>query len=324
MKKETENNSFDEKADRDPKNDNFLPLSIVTAAIILVGAWIYTTGPKALNNSGWGGALQENNAVAGLEKDVLPQNGIVLPIQWKDLGAQMVKSGVIDLKKFESIYLGRGGLNDDEKKLLLGESNGNITMNVKNSGFLLNMFWAFGLGNKNEILENGPMTTYDGKKADSPAEALAKAGRFASTGGWSLSDGNVMNHYSRHSFVVLSADQQKLVERVSKGIYRPCCGNSVYFPDCNHGMAMLGLLELLAANGVNENDMYKIALRVNSYWFPDTYLAIAQYFQKQGTSWNRVDPKEVLGVDYSSAAGYERVLKEVAPVETNGGGGCSV
>ncbi len=314
MKKETENNFSGEKADRDPKDDNFLPLSIVTAAIILAGAWIYTTGPKALNNSGWGGASQENNTVAGLEKDVLPQKGIVLPIQWKDLGAQMVKSGVIDLKKFESIYLDRGGLSDDEKKLLLGEGNGNITMNVKNSGFLLNMFWAFGLGNKNAILESGSMMDPKYGGAD----------KFASTGGWSLASGNVMDHYSGHSFVVLNADQQKLVERVSKGIYRPCCGNSVYFPDCNHGMAMLGLLELLAANGVSESDMYKIALQVNSYWFPDTYITIAQYFQKQGVSWNNVDPKEVLGVNYSSAVGYQRVLKEVAPVETKSGGGCSV
>ena len=30
--------------------------------------------------------------------------------------------------------------------------------------------------------------------------------------------------------------------KIAKGIYRPCCNNSTYFPDCNHGMAMLGLL----------------------------------------------------------------------------------
>ena len=59
-----------------------------------------------------------------------------------------------------------------------------------------------------------------------------------------------MNHYSMHRFIVLTPEQQALVEKVSKGIYRPCCGNSVYFPDCNHGMAMLGLLELMASQGV--------------------------------------------------------------------------
>ena len=69
--------------------------------------------------------------------------------------------------------------------------------------------------------------------------------------------------------------------------------------------------------------MYRVALVVNSYWFPDTYLTIAKYMQeKKGVSWNRVDPKEMLGADYSSGAGYRRVLQEVQPVESQGGPGC--
>jgi len=47
-------------------------------------------------------------------------------------------------------------------------------------------------------------------------------------------------------------------------------------------MAMLGLLELMAAQGVGEEEMYKAALAVNSYWFPDTYLTIAEYMQNKG------------------------------------------
>ena len=90
------------------------------------------------------------------------------------------------------------------------------------------------------------------------------ADKFASTGGWSLSKGNAMDHYSRHNFVVLTQAQAELVERVSKNIYRPCCNNSTYFPDCNHGMAMLGLLELMASQNISEGQMYKIALSVNS------------------------------------------------------------
>ncbi|MBI2406221.1 MAG: hypothetical protein HYV25_01400, partial [Candidatus Harrisonbacteria bacterium] len=104
-----------------------------------------------------------------------------------------------------------------------------------------------------------------------------------------------------------------MVERVAKGIYRPCCGNSTYFPDCNHGMAMLGLLELMAAQGVSESDMYRAALAVNSFWFPDTYLTIATYMQHRGTAWKNVDPKDALGADFSSATGYRRVMQEVAP-----------
>jgi len=197
-------------------------------------------------------------------------------------------------------------------------------MTQENAGTILNLLWAFGLGNKNEILEKGPMVNYDGREAGSPAEALAKAGNFASTGGWTLAKGNAMDHYSKHSFVTLTPDQQAMVERVAKNIYRPCCGNSTYFPDCNHGMAMLGLLELLASNGVSERDMYKIALQVNSYWFPDTYLTIAKYMELKGVPWNKVDPKEMLGADYSSGSGYRKILEQVAPVESKSAGGCGV
>ena len=93
------------------------------------------------------------------------------------------------------------------------------------------------------------------------------ANGFASTGGWTLSDGDSMNHYNMHSFVTLTEEQQALVERVSKNIYRPCCDNSTYFPDCNHGMAMLGLLELMTSTRVTEADMYKTALQVNTFGF---------------------------------------------------------
>ena len=112
------------------------------------------------------------------------------------------------------------------------------------------------------------------------------------------------------------------MERVSKNIYRPCCGNSVYFPDCNHGMAMLGLLELMAAQGTSEEEMYKAALQVNSYWFPDTYLTLAKYFEQRGVEWSKVSPKEVLGAAYSSAQGYQQILAEVEPPQSQGGGGC--
>jgi hypothetical protein len=255
---------------------------------------------------------QSNNVT--LEEIVLSKEGVVLPIAWGDIGKQMIEAGVIDADKFESIYANRGGLDEYDKTILYGDSNGTIKMDSENSGFLLNLFWAFGLANKNAVLEQGPMQDprYGG------------ANRFASTGGWTLSVGNVMNHYSQHSFVTLTPEQQGLVERTSKNIYRPCCGNSTYFPDCNHGMAMLGLLELLAAQGLSEQEIYEIALRVNSYWFPSTYLTIAKYFEMKDLDWNNVEPKVILGIDYSSATGYRKVLSEVEPLPAGGGGSCGV
>ena len=226
----------------------------------------------------------------------------------------MISAGVIDKSKLEEFYAGRGGLKGEEKKLMEGLDNGNLKITRENSSFVLNLLWALGLGNKNEILENGPMSD----------EKYGGAGNFASTGGWTLARGNAMSHYSKHQFIVLTPDEQVLVEKVSKNIYRPCCGNSTYFPDCNHGMAMLGLLELMASQGVSEEEMYKSALAVNSYWFPDTYITIAKYLKSQGKDWVKADPKEILGFDYSSGAGFQKIKSKTENSGARGGGSCGV
>lgn len=264
----------------------------------------------------------EARETAKFEKSVLPAEGVILPVKWGDLGVQMVKTGVIDADKFEGNYNGQNKLSVELKRLLYNSDNGNVKITKENAGILLNLLWALGLGNKNTILEKGPMMTYSG--AGSPAEALAKAGGFASTGGWTLGQGDALTHYSRHQFFSLTPEQLQLVEKTSWNIYRPCCGNPTYFPDCNHGMAMLGLLELMASQGVNEADMYKTALAVNSYWFPETYINLAKYFESQGTPWKKVDPKEVLGAEYSSASGYRNILNKIKPIEQQNGGGCGV
>jgi hypothetical protein len=153
------------------------------------------------------------------------------------------------------------------------------------------------------------------------------AQNFASTGGWTAAKGDAMEHYSKHTFFTLTAEEQAMVDRVSRNIYRPCCGNSTHFPDCNHGMAMLGLLELMASQGVGEQDMYKTALAVNSYWFPDTYLTIATYMKSKGVEWKDVDSKEMLSANYSSNSGYQKIASQVtAPSNSQGGngGGCAV
>lgn len=256
----------------------------------------------------------EQQNEAALTESIMPTTGITLPVRWGDLGKQMTDAGVIDAAKFEEVYAQRGGLDESAKKLLYGTNNSALVMTAQNSGVLLNLLWALGLGNKNEILEKGPMMEKQYGGAD----------KFASTGGWTLAKGNVMNHYNKHAFMTLTPDQQTLVARVSQNIYRPCCGNSVYFPDCNHGMAMLGLLELMAAQGATEQQMYKTALAVNTYWFPDTYTAIAKYFAKRGVAWAQIDPKEALSSAYSSAQGYRQILSEVEPSQQKGGGGCGV
>src|SRR3989344_6213616 len=239
-------------------SEYFLPASILFATIILAAAWVYTESLKtkqaffqnateklAVQSSQDPGSIKPAVTEGQLEEKVLPSSGVVLPVRWGGLGKQMTESGVIDGKKFEAIYAQRGGLDEEAKRLLYGTDNGYIKITEENSGLVLNLLWALGLGNKNEILEKGPMM--DAK--------YGGAGNFASTGGWSLSGGKAMDHYSKHSFIKLTPEQKALVARVSQNIYRPCCGNSTYFPDCNHGMAMLGLLELMASQAVSVAEM---------------------------------------------------------------------
>lgn len=293
---------------------------LILAIIISVGVFnnfkkndSKSKSSQATENSGQLPAIDNSNA-SKLEKKLLPADGVVLPIKWNDLGKRLIETGVIDEQKFIAIYDQRGGLNDEDRKLLYESDNDKIVITTRNSGFLLNLFWALGLGNKNPVLEKGPMQDpkYGG------------AGRFASTGGWNIAKGNAMDHYSKYNFIVLTSTQQELVEEVSKNIYRPCCGNSTYFPDCNHGMAMLGFLELMASQGASEEEMYQTALIVNTFWFPDTYLTIASYLTNQGSSWENTNPKDILGLEYSSISGYRQVMSKVNPVQSQGGKSCGV
>ena len=300
------------------KKDYFLPVSILAAAIILAGSWLYTNNPRDVQDDSQD--VEDTSDLQGvsasvLEGEVLPPDGVILPVRWNDLGKKLVDAGAIDADQFKAIYEDRSAFTDEYESLLLGENNGQLKITNENSGYLLNLLWALGLANKNPILDTGEMTN----------PAYGGAQNFASTGGWTLAKGNTMDHYSAHQLFSLTPEQQDLVDKVSNGIYRPCCGNSTHFPDCNHGMAMLGLLELMASQGVSEEDMWKAALVVNSYWFPDTYLTIATYMNNQGVDWQNINPQEVLGADYSSASGYKRVLSQVTPPERQGGGGgCGV
>ncbi|MBI3634202.1 MAG: hypothetical protein HY228_01120 [Candidatus Yonathbacteria bacterium] len=257
--------------------------------------------------------LDDEGRLQALSNEVIPSRGVELPVEIHDLGPKLISAGVIDKEKFLDIYANDAGLKNIAEDLLGGARRGRIIITRTNAPVILNFLWAFGLGNKNKILEEGPMVDpkYNG------------AGNFASTGGWTLARGNAMEHYSKYEFVTLTAEQQSLVERVSKNIFRPCCGNSTYFPDCNHGMAMLGLLEIMASQGVSEGEMYRSALAVNAYWFPDTYITIAKFLESKGLSYSTFDPKELLNAEYSSGSGYHAIASQVTSVK-GGGGSCGV
>lgn len=254
--------------------------------------------------------------------EINPTKGFEINASFGDLGPKMITSGIIDKDKFISIYeKSNQPLTEDQKKILIYGSDEKITITRENSYFLLNFFWAVGLNNKSKILDDGDMMNYGGVKG---------AGDFASTGGWSLAKGNTMNFYSKNNLITLSPEQEKLVEEVSSNVFRPCCNNSTAFPDCNHGMALLGVLQLMASSGATETEMYTASKYFNAFWFPGNYYDLALYFKnKEKINFSDIDPKLLLSKDYSSATGAQDIKKWLSqeglveePPKT--GGGCGV
>ncbi|MBI2334555.1 hypothetical protein HYU96_02025 [Candidatus Daviesbacteria bacterium] len=225
--------------------------------------------------------------VTSIKLQVLPQTGYTTSLKWGDLGKKLVEAGAIDPEKFP--------FNPSPEDY--------IKIDEQNSRDIVNFLWALGLTQKAQVLDEGPM-----KKGDTPL------GNFASTGGWTLGKKDAVELYSSTELFPLNDFQQNLVKKISDGVFRPCCGNATSFPDCNHGMAALGYIEWAVYNGLSEEQIYKDLLAFNSFWFPQNYLEMAIFFDKQGINWKKVDPKLALSRDYSSAMGAARIKQEVQNV----------
>jgi hypothetical protein len=238
-----------------------------------------------------------------LKQKVLPQKGYRLTVRWNDIGRRLLESGVIDKTKYEKLFA-NDPIAKKEMAHLMSASNDPMVINESNSRFMVNTLWALGLVNKNKILEEGSMRTYG--KGDVMS--------FASTGGWTLGSKPTSELYSSSEIIKFNSEQQKLVKKIAQNVYRPCCNNSTEFPDCNHGMAALGYIELAVAQGISEKRIYEDLLALNSFWFPQQYVELAAYFNKQNVDWNKVDTKLALSSQYSSAQGAQQTRQNVQNV----------
>ena len=258
--------------------------------------------------------LQQKNTkeeanIERVKKQVLPDGGFTLPISWGDFGPRLIKEGVIDENKFISATQAT----DEQKKILTKGGDVPITINFDNSQFVVDLLWAVGLAQKSEVYNIGPFGTDYKNEQDS----------FASTGGWTLAVGDPTKYLNKFDLIPLTPDQQNRVVEISKNVYRPCCDNPTWFPDCNHGMAALAAIEMMVYKNMSDEEIYQNVLKLNSIWFPDSYLSIAIYFDRQGVSWDKIDAKKVLGKEYSSATGAMNVSSQVGPLPGQSiGGSC--
>ena len=263
------------------------------------------------NNVNVNNEIKDENLVA-LQNKVL-KDKYIFNIKWADLGKKMVEDGVIDKTVLAQSIAGTDILPKDLDKYFTGDQN-KIEVNQENAQFWVDVLWGLGLANKNKILEEGDMMMEDDPSI------------FASTGGYSLSNGDPMDHYSKHSYIILSEEEQKTVSEIAGNIYRPCCGNSTAFPDCNHGMAMLGLIELMVSLGKSPDEIYKTALAFNTYWFPQTYLETSLYLDKNGQDYSKVSAQQLLSQKFSSVGRDEAISLETQganwPILGGEGGSC--
>jgi hypothetical protein len=268
----------------------------------------------------WGQSDAVQLDVAALQRQVNPVDGYVLPVSYGELGPRLLEGGVFSYESFAAIYENSGNpLSTEQIEILRNGSDAEIVINADNAHFLLNFFWAVGLANKNSILTEGSMVQ----------QSEGQVERFASTGGWTLATKPITELYASLNLIPLTAEQQKLVEEVAAAIYRPCCDNHTLFPDCNHGMAMLGILELMASQGATADEMFGAAKYINAYWFPQQTLETAIYLQvTEDTDFARADARRVVSDQFSSGSGSARVhqalqAKGLLEQSPNQGGSCA-
>jgi len=266
------------------------------AWVIIITVLLLLVGPEIgyLKQAG----IQEKELIH-LYEQVNPEGGYVLPVSFGDLGPRLLASGVIDYNAIAAIYENSGNpMTSAEVEILTHGSEEKIVITAENAHFLLNFFWAVGLVNKNSILTEGPMMQNSDGQVD----------QFASTGGWTLATKSVMELYAHVDLISLTPEQQAHVEEVASAVYRPCCDNPTLFPDCNHGMAMLGLLELMASQGASVDEMFEAAKYLNAYWFPQQTLKTAIYLKAdQGVDFAEADARLVVSKNFSSASGASMV-----------------
>lgn len=290
------------------------PLPLYLALLLAINVGILTAAGGYLLLTRGSSDQDSENLVNDLKTEVLPAAGYITSITWGDTGKKLIEVGAIDEEQYQQLFNSpTNGM--DELDILKGGSTKPIGINENNSQFVVDTLWAFGLVQKSKVLDEGPMKN-----------SGTELGNFASTGGWTLGKKSAIQLYSSQELVQLNNFQQDLVKKIAESVYRPCCDNPTSFPDCNHGMAALGLIELEVAAGLPEEQIYRDVLAFNSFWFPQTYLEIAVYFSQQGKEWGELDPKTILGPEYSSASGSAVISSQVKDVPglDSGGGSCGV
>ncbi|MBI2719007.1 MAG: hypothetical protein HY245_15250 [Rhizobiales bacterium] len=227
--------------------------------------------------------------------NVIPPAGYQSRIALGGSIVKLVRNGVISPDKFRQLEKFNGKMPEELATVLEKPSGGPIRLTQENAFHYVNLLWPVGLSNRLDANKESPIAG-----PDLPG--------FASTGGWNLGmapEGSV--YFNKFPIIQLKPEAETLGVRVAKSTYRPCCNNSTFFQDCNHGSALFAVLQLGAAQGLNEEQLYKEALAFNSFWFPDYYIRTALYFKVvRKTEWRDVDARTITGPGFSAGGPWQQ------------------
>ena len=252
-----------------------------------------------------------------LAAQVVPKTGYTLSFKWGDSVHKLVEAGALNPSNL-SILLNNSKepLTPVEKAILNGTYTGYVQFNSTNVEFVQLVLWSLGINNNNTIVNNGPIinasipyansinnnVTLKQKLNQNVTPQWVASRYFASTGGY----GPIGKlQLGMLNILSISPSEQIIADYTAENSYRPCCNNPTAFPDCNHGAAALGLIELLASQGANQSQIFTAVKYFNQYQFPQQYSEIAAYFDSHGKNYSQVSSNEVMGYNFSSLSGYE-------------------
>lgn len=253
-------------------------------------------------------------------RDAVPPDGFRSRIALGDSVVRLAAAGVIDRDRLAASYrTARGGdhaaadpafwlpppapvrdeLPASLRRALDWPSARPIHLTAENAGHYLMLLWPLGLANFMAANATSPI---NGPYLD----------RLASTAGWTLGrEPSGAAYFNGFPIVPLTAEQEATVVRVAETIFRPCCNNSTFYQDCNHGSALLGLLELGVAQGLDEPALYREALAINAMWFPAKYVQTVMYFKViEQIDWPDLPPAVPLGYRYSAIDAWRGTVRD--------------
>ena len=227
--------------------------------------------------------------------NVIPPAGHQSRVALGDCIIRVVRNGVISRDKFRELEKFNGKMPGELATVLKTPSGDPIHLTQDNAVQYVNLLWPVGLSNHLDANKKSPI-------------AVPDLPNFASTGGWTLGvapEGSV--YFNKFPIVELKPEAEALTVRVAKSTYRPCCNNSTFFQDCNHGSALFAVLQLGASQGLTEDQLYREALAFNSFWFPDYYIRTALYFKVvRKTDWRDIDARTIMAADFSAGGPWQQ------------------